>query len=166
MTDHSAELKAMRTRRDAISIERDILMRQGDADARVWAIENEIDGMAARLDQLGIGNLPGDRGWRWVDGTIACVDDCGDHMLVAVRLADGSRMTASTVMECEEDDGTFEALQSLVGKAACLCVGRLGNGDTDHPAGIDRSLPVLAAVTVGRISFPHASFFGGTIPHV
>lgn len=165
MTDHSAELTAMRTRRDAISIERDILCRRGGADARVWAIENELDNMNARLDELGIGDLPGDRNLRWIEGRITCVDDCDDHMLMVVRLADGSRMTASTVMEIEEDDGTFEELNTLVGKPVSICVGRLAADDTAHPAGLNRSLPVIAAVMNGGESFPHTSYLAGTGLH-
>jgi hypothetical protein len=165
MIEHAAELAAMRTRRDAISIERDILTRRGGAEARVWAIENELDNMNDRLDEIGIGDLPGDRGLHWAEGKISCVDDCDDHILVAVRLADGSRITASTVIECEAGDGTFEALDELVGKPARVCVGRLADGDTDHPAGLDRSLPILAAVVVGDTSFPHTSHLAGMKLH-
>lgn len=156
MADTTAELIAMRTRRDEITAERDLLSGPEHA-ARVWAIGTELDSMDARLDELGVGDLPGDRDWTWHDGVITLVDDDRDHLLVGVRLSDGTKLTASLITG-GEDDGTFEQLLTMQDQPARLRLGRLGANDRNHPARIDRSLPLLQVVSTARGTFPSIQY--------
>ena len=153
MDDHTAELIAMRIRHDAITAERDLITDP----ARIDAIDMEIDTMSARLDELGIGDLPGGRGWTWHSGVITCVDDERSHLLVAIRLNDGTRTTATMLVD-DEDDGSFEAVLAMIGKPARLRLGRYAPGECDQPAGVDRSLPLIDVVSTARDAYPAPSY--------
>jgi len=118
------------------------------ADARI-AAENAAndDDAETQMDRL-FGPVPENREYQWVDGTVIAAAVVVDHVVACVRLADGTEKSMTMLPGLNDADGTLDFVSAKIGKPARLSVGRLNAFDDDHPAGVDRSLPLLSMVVL------------------
>jgi hypothetical protein len=102
------------------------------------------------MDEV-FGPVPEPRDWKWVEGTVlsAVVAASGDHV-VATVLVDDVETEMTMIPVLNDAPGMLISIGCRIGVPARLCVGRLNAFDDNHPAGIDRSRPLLDMVVAER----------------
>lgn len=108
------------------------------------AFDNDDDMLPEEMMDDVFGPVPEPRDWKWVEGIVlsAVVAPSGDHVVANVLVEDvETQMTIIPVLNGAQ--GTRVAMLERIGVPGRLCVGRLNAFDHDHPAGIDRSRPLL-----------------------
>lgn len=117
------------------------------ADARIAAETAANDDAEGQMDRL-FGPVHENREYQWVDGTVLAAAVVVDHVVACVRLADGTEKSMTMLPGLNDADGTLDFVSAKIGKPARLSVGRLNAFDDDHPAGVDRTLPLLSMVVL------------------
>ena len=117
------------------------------ADARIAAETAANDDAEGQMDRL-FGPVPENREYQWIDGTVLAAAVVVDHVVACVRLADGTEKSMTMLPGLNDADGTLDFVSAKIGKPARLSVGRLNAFDDDHPANVDRTLPLLSMVVL------------------
>lgn len=140
--EHLARWRAM-PNDEARAIGNEIMDRLHVPRITPRAFDND-DMLPEEMMNAVFGPVPEPRDWKWVEGMVlsAEVAASGDHV-VATVLVDGVETEMTMIPVLNGAHGTRVAMLERIGVPGRLCVGRLNAFDHDHPAGIDRSRPLL-----------------------